>query len=236
MPHSPQSRSKLPLRCAILATLSFGALAVFAASVSAQDSDRDRDDRAIYSMGVLQGKDLKSSLYFDDRELQLFLDGARDGFQGKADVDVRTEGGAIRSLQQSRKTRARDEEKKAGAAYAAQMANEDDARLLESGVVIRTLKSGLGENPKIVDRVKVHYHGTLRDGTVFDSSVDRGTPATFPLNRVIPCWTEALQLMKVGEKAKLTCPPDVAYGDRGSGALIKPGATLTFEVELIGIE
>jgi len=222
-------------------TLAWGAMAALlllpaAAPVSAQGADPSPDDRAIYSMGVLQGKDLKTSLYFSDRELQLFLDGARDGHAGKADVDVRAEGAAIRSLQQGRKNRARDEEKKAGAAYAARMAKEEGARTLESGVVIRTLTSGLGENPKIVDKVKVHYHGTLRDGTVFDSSVDRGSPASFPLNRVIPCWTEGVQLMKVGEKAKLTCPAEVAYGDRGSGALIKPGATLSFEVELLGIE
>jgi FKBP-type peptidyl-prolyl cis-trans isomerase FkpA/FKBP-type peptidyl-prolyl cis-trans isomerase FklB len=84
--------------------------------------------------------------------------------------------------------------------------------------------------------VKVHYHGTLRDGTVFDSSVDRGSPATFPLNRVIKCWTEGVQKMKVGGKSKLICPSDIAYGDRGAPPKIKPGAPLIFEVELISIE
>ena len=82
----------------------------------------------------------------------------------------------------------------------------------------------------------MHYHGTLRDGTVFDSSVERGTPATFPLNRVVPCWTEGLQKIKVGGKAKLVCPSSIAYGDRGAPPKIKPGAPLVFEVELIGIE
>ncbi|MHC4507030.1 MAG: FKBP-type peptidyl-prolyl cis-trans isomerase, partial [Planctomycetota bacterium] len=89
--------------------------------------------------------------------------------------------------------------------------------------------------PSAADRVKVHYHGTLRDGTVFDSSVDRGTPAEFALNRVIPCWTEALQLMKPGGKAVLVCPADIAYGDRGAGK-IKPGAALRFDVELIEVQ
>jgi FKBP-type peptidyl-prolyl cis-trans isomerase len=84
--------------------------------------------------------------------------------------------------------------------------------------------------------VKVHYHGTLLDGSVFDSSVDRGEPVTFPLNGVIPCWTEGLQLMKVGEKAKLVCPSEIAYGDTGAPPRIKPGATLVFDVELLGIE
>ena len=89
--------------------------------------------------------------------------------------------------------------------------------------------------PTAADTVKVHYHGTLIDGSVFDSSVDRGTPATFPLNGVIKCWTEGLQKIKVGGKARLVCPADVAYGDRGSPPKIKPGSTLVFEVELLEI-
>ena len=89
--------------------------------------------------------------------------------------------------------------------------------------------------PKATDTVKVHYHGTLTDGTVFDSSVKRGEPATFPLNQVIKCWTEAVQLIKVGGKSRLVCPSGIAYGDRGSPPVIKPGATLVFEVELLDI-
>ena len=90
--------------------------------------------------------------------------------------------------------------------------------------------------PKATDTVKVHYHGTLPNGKVFDSSRDRGEPATFPLNGVIKCWTEGVQLMKVGGKSKLVCPSDIAYGERGAGGAIPPGATLIFEVELLGIE
>ena len=103
-------------------------------------------------------------------------------------------------------------------------------------MVIRTLQPGTGESPKATDTVKVHYHGTLTDGTVFDSSVQRGQPATFPLNGVIPCWTEGVQKMKVGEKAKLTCPSAIAYGDRGRPPTIPGGATLVFEISLISIE
>ncbi len=101
-------------------------------------------------------------------------------------------------------------------------------------MVFRSLEEGEGASPAATDRVTVHYKGTLRDGTTFDSSYDRGQPATFGLNQVVPCWTEGLQMMKVGGKAKLTCPPDLAYGERAAGA-IPPGATLTFEVELIEV-
>ena len=104
-----------------------------------------------------------------------------------------------------------------------------------SGLKITHLVIGEGAHPKAANTVKVHYHGTLRDGTVFDSSVDRGTPAEFPLNRVIPCWTEGLQLMKEGGKSVLVCPADIAYGDRGAGQ-IKPGAALRFDVELIEVQ
>jgi FKBP-type peptidyl-prolyl cis-trans isomerase FkpA len=102
-------------------------------------------------------------------------------------------------------------------------------------MVVRTLTPGTGPNPVASDTVKVHYTGTLTDGTVFDSSVKRKEPATFPLNGVIKCWTEGVQKMKVGEKAKLTCPSDLAYGDNGRPPTIPGGATLIFEVELLEI-
>lgn len=107
---------------------------------------------------------------------------------------------------------------------------------LPSGVVVQHVKAGDGPMPKASDTVKVHYRGTLEGGKEFDSSYARGTPATFPLSRVIPCWTQGLQKMKVGGKAKLTCPPDTAYGSRGAPGAIPPNSTLQFEVELLGIE
>jgi FKBP-type peptidyl-prolyl cis-trans isomerase FkpA len=104
------------------------------------------------------------------------------------------------------------------------------------GLQITQIREGSGPSPSATDVVKVHYHGTFSDGRVFDSSVQRGEPASFPLNRVIPCWTQGLQQMKVGGKAKLTCPPELAYGERGAPPTIPPNSTLTFEVELIAIE
>lgn len=102
-----------------------------------------------------------------------------------------------------------------------------------SGLVYESLKEGSGESPKATDTVKVHYKGTFPDGKEFDSSYKRGEPTEFPLNRVIPCWTEGVQRMKPGGKAKLVCPASIAYGARGAGNVIPPNATLHFEIELI---
>ncbi|ABE43797.1 peptidylprolyl isomerase, FKBP-type [Polaromonas sp. JS666] len=110
------------------------------------------------------------------------------------------------------------------------------AETLPTGVKIVHSVDGTGAQPKASDTVKVHYRGTLADGKEFDSSYKRGTPATFPLSRVVPCWTEGLQKIKVGGKATLTCPPATAYGERGAGGVVPPNATLTFEVELLAIE
>ena len=104
-----------------------------------------------------------------------------------------------------------------------------------SGLVYELLKDGTGESPKATDTVKVHYRGTFLDGKEFDSSYKRGEPTEFPLNRVIPCWTEGVQRMKPGGKARLTCPPGIAYGERGAGGVIPPNATLNFEVELVSV-
>ena len=114
-------------------------------------------------------------------------------------------------------------------------AKEPGAVVTASGLVFKSLKDGTGASPKATDTVKVNYKGSLVDGTKFDASADHGGPITFPLNRVIPCWTEGVQKMKVGGTAKLTCPSAIAYGPRGAGGVIPPNATLVFEVELIAI-
>lgn len=112
---------------------------------------------------------------------------------------------------------------------------EQGAQVTKSGLVYRSIKDGTGSSPAATDRVKVHYKGTFPDGKEFDSSYKRNQPTEFPLNGVIPCWTEGVQLMKTGGKAKLTCPSAIAYGQRGAGGVIPPNATLVFEVELLAI-
>jgi FKBP-type peptidyl-prolyl cis-trans isomerase FkpA/FKBP-type peptidyl-prolyl cis-trans isomerase FklB len=124
----------------------------------------------------------------------------------------------------------------ASAAAETRAPSEEGAVRTDSGLIMQEIQPGSGDSPAATDRVSVHYHGTLRDGTVFDSSVERGSPATFALNRVIKCWTEGVQTMKVGGKSRLICPPDIAYGNRGAPPKIPPGSVLVFEVELLAIE
>jgi len=119
--------------------------------------------------------------------------------------------------------------------FAQVAAKEPGAKVTASGLVYRSLQDGQGASPMATDKVKVHYRGTFPDGKEFDSSYKRNQPIDFPLNGVIACWTEGVQMMKVGGKAKLTCPPAIAYGVRGAGGVIPPNATLQFEVELIAI-
>ena len=114
-------------------------------------------------------------------------------------------------------------------------AKEAGAVVTPSGLVYRSLKDGTGASPTASDKVKVHYRGTFPDGKEFDSSYKRNEAIEFPLSNVIKCWTEGVARMKVGGKARLTCPPNIAYGERGAGGVIPPNATLLFEVELLGI-
>ena len=185
------------------------------------------------------GEDISQSLgpfTLNESELEFVKAGLVDGvLKHPQKVDLQVYGPKIQQMQQVRATSLAEVEKKAGVGFLAKAAAESGAKKTESGAIVTTIKEGKGTTPKATDTVKVHYHGTLIDGTVFDSSVKRGEPATFPLNQVIKCWTEAVQLIKVGGKSKLVCPSGIAYGDRGSPPVIKPGATLIFEVELLYI-
>ncbi len=190
-------------------------------------------EKTIYTLGQMDSRRLQN---FDlsGHEFQVWVKGVKDGLDGKTNkVDMQAFSKEISKLGDNRSKRVAAVEAKASEGYLAAMKAEAGALVLKSGVIYIETKAGKGVNPAADTMVKVHYHGTLRDGSVFDSSVDRGSPATFPLNRVIPCWTEAVQKMKVGGKAKVICPPKTAYGNRGAPPKIKPGAVLTFSVELL---
>lgn len=193
------------------------------------------NDKTFYALGLAISQNL-AVFGLSAAELEMVKTGLSDGVQGKpAQVDLRAYGPKIQEIQRSRGAAAAAQEKKAGETVIAKAAAEKGAVKTAAGAVVIPLKVGTGPAPSATDKVKVHYHGTLTDGTVFDSSVQRGEPITFPLDGVIRCWTEGVQQMKVGGKARLVCPPDTAYGDRGAPPRIRPGATLVFEVELLEI-
>jgi FKBP-type peptidyl-prolyl cis-trans isomerase FkpA len=198
------------------------------------------EQKTIYAFGAAVGQQVAqqtNQLRLSPEELKVFQAGLSDSLSGKEPalkIDEYAE--KFQTLAEARLAAGAAEAREQAATYLAAAEQEPGAVKTDSGLVIRTLNPGEGASPKATDTVVVHYHGTLTDGKVFDSSVERGEPAEFALNRVIPCWTEGVQRMKVGEKAKLVCPAALAYGDRGAGADIPPGATLIFEVDLLGIK
>jgi len=208
------------------------AIALCAAASLAHAAEPQTDEqKALYALGVAMATNI-TSFNLSDAELEFVKAGLSDGAKGKTPPGYDPQP-HFAKLQEMQKTR----QAAAGKAVLDKAAAEKGAKRTASGLVITTIKEGTGPSPKATDTVKVHYHGTLPSGKVFDSSVERKEPATFALNEVIKCWTEGLQLMKVGGKSKLVCPSDIAYGERGApGGAIPPGATLIFEVELLGIE
>jgi FKBP-type peptidyl-prolyl cis-trans isomerase FkpA len=193
------------------------------------------EQKTLYALGVAISQNL-SAFSLSESELEIVKAGISDGvLKRPIKVDMPTFGPQIQPLAQARAGVVAEKERAAGAAFVAKAAAEPGAKKTASGAIVKTLKEGSGAMPTAADKVKVHYQGALIDGTVFDSSIKRGEPATFPLANVIKCWTEGLQQIKAGGKARLVCPSDVAYGDRGSPPTIKPGATLVFEVELLEI-
>jgi FKBP-type peptidyl-prolyl cis-trans isomerase FkpA len=192
------------------------------------------DERILYALGVVLADNI-ANLNLTGDEVAFVMAGMRDTIGGAEPlVDIETYGPRIQGFANQRIQAGVDEEKAASAAFADEIAAEPGAERTESGIVFVPMTEGDGDNPTASDTVTVHYHGTLRDGSVFDSSVDRGQPATFSLGGVIPCWTEGVQKIRVGGKAKLLCPAEIAYGDAGRPG-IPGGAALLFEVELLSI-
>lgn len=201
-----------------------------------KDGFKSDEERTLYTLGLLVGRSL-GPFGLSAAELEIVKKGIADSVSGaKPKVELVTFGPKVQELQSARASAKAGKEKERSKAFLEKAAKEKGASTTPSGLVFIPLKEGAGAHPKATDRVKVHYHGTLTDGTVFDSSVERKEPATFGLNQVIPCWTEGVQKLKVGGKAKLVCPSSIAYGDHGSPPKIAGGATLLFEVELLGIE
>ena len=196
-------------------------------------------DKTLYALGLVIGQNVRenvSDFKLTADEAKIVADGLRDavlGAEPKVALDVY--GPQIQGLAEERMSAGASEEKAASEAWVAEQAALPGAERSATGVVVIPMTEGTGANPTATSTVRVHYHGTLRDGSVFDSSVQRGEPISFPLNGVISCWTEGVQKIKVGGKAKLVCPADTAYGDQGSGS-IPGGAALAFEVELLAIE
>ena len=193
------------------------------------------EQKTLYALGLTINRSL-SPFNLSSAELELVEAGLADGSLHKTPkVDLEAYGPKIKQLQETRAAAVAAAEKKTSQAFVDKAARETGAMKTASGLVMIPVTPGTGASPKATDTVTVNYEGRLTDGTVFDSSVQRGGPATVPLNGVIKCWTEALPLVKVGGKSRLVCPADLAYGDQGWPPLIKPGAILVFEVELLGI-
>lgn len=209
-------------------------LYVSAAAVSAGVESMTEDEKVFYFLGTVLSTNL-APLNLSAEELTLVERGLRDALAGSAaEFDGEAYGKKLNEIAGRRMAASAVREEVAARDYIEDMAAEPGAVTTESGIVIREVEPGSGASPNGDSTVTAHYHGMLRDGTVFDSSVTRGEPFTSSLARVIPCWREAIQTMQVGGKSKITCPPELAYGERGSRG-IPGGAALTFEVELIDI-
>ncbi len=228
-------------------SLAFGALILLSAGVVGFDRAQGQaatagvalkteQDKTWYALGVLLSRNLQT-FSLTPQEVALVTAGLADGVRGRTQLaNAETYGPKLQQLEQTRRDALAVGEKKRGADYLAKAATDKGATKTATGIVMTTLRAGTGASPKATSTVKVHYEGKLTNGKVFDSSIARNEPASFPLTGVIPCWTQAVQLMKIGGKSRIVCPSNLAYGDNGSPPNIPGGATLVFEVELLAIE
>jgi len=227
-----------------LKTLSYIVLAVSAWSFGAQSFaqiDLDNEDsRIAYSIGANIGQNLQAQQVVEGIDLNSFFAGMRDAIEGETQLDQDAMMQAIQTFMQrqaDQEAAALQENLAASEQFLGTNAMKDGVTVLESGLQYEILESGPsdGVSPTTSDSVLAHYHGTLPDGSVFDSSVDRGEPATFGVSQVISGWTEALQIMRVGDKWRLYIPPAMAYGEASPTPAIPPNSALVFEVELLEI-
>jgi FKBP-type peptidyl-prolyl cis-trans isomerase len=222
---------------ALAAVVVFGISACNGGSIGSNKVKiENQADSVAYALGLSIGGNLKTQ--FPDVNPEIISQAMIEAFQGKESKMFPNNQAAdtyIRSYMQVASEQKAVTNKTKGEAFLAENAKKSGVKVTPSGLQYEIIKEAQGEKPTLESTVKVHYHGTTIDGTVFDSSVERGEPATFPLNGVIPGWTEGLQLMSVGSKYKLYIPAELAYGSRPAGAKIGPNSTLVFEVELLEI-
>jgi FKBP-type peptidyl-prolyl cis-trans isomerase FkpA len=192
------------------------------------------EQKTVYALGLQMYRSL-GRFDLSPAEVELIKRAFGDAAAGKPAVDVNEWGPKFQAFEQTRAARVAEKQKAVSSAYLAKAATEPGAVKTESGLVYLDIQPGTGASPNASDSVKVNYRGTLIDGTEFDSSYKRNQPAQFPLSGVIRCWTEGVQKMKVGGKARLVCPSEIAYGDKGHPPVIPGGATLIFEIELLEI-
>jgi FKBP-type peptidyl-prolyl cis-trans isomerase FkpA len=234
---SGKSLGRLALAIVVAGSFAGTTLAQAGAAPAAAPTGKPADpNQVLYALGVVVANQLKS-FSLTEAELVQVQKGLADGVlkRGNATtLDLAAIMPEVQKLNNDRVAKTAVAESAAAETWLTQRAGEAGAQKTASGLIYKELKAGTGASPAATDKVKVHYHGTLRTGEVFDSSVQRGEPATFGLNQVIPCWTEAVQKMKVGGKALISCPSKIAYGDKGNRSIL-PGAALSFEVELLEI-
>jgi FKBP-type peptidyl-prolyl cis-trans isomerase len=219
----------------LLSVVAAASLAACAPQAPTPKPVTSEQDKTLHAIGLVVAKNLEIFQLTPD-EFERVLDGVRAGHAGKGAVKLEDFQGKIGEFARSRLSANSTLRKEADAKAVAALANDPKAQKDPSGLIYIPVTEGTGASPKATDSVKVHYAGTLVDGKEFDSSIKRGQPITFALNQVIPCWTQGVQKMKVGGKAKLVCPASIAYGDDGRPPVIPGGATLIFEIELLGIE
>jgi FKBP-type peptidyl-prolyl cis-trans isomerase FkpA len=224
-------------RIALLLLLLCSLLAPQRARAQAPETE---EEKTIYALGLAVARNLRSFDLSAD-EVKILEAGLTAGLTGqKPAVELSAYEPKLDPFAKARNAVRTKRERDASSVFLKTASAESGAKTTSSGLVYREIEAGKGDPPTAKDKVKVHYVGKLPDGKVFDSSRARGQPAEFPLGRMIPCWLEGLQLMRVGAKAEITCPADLAYGDSGmppgTGDRIPPGAALQFEIELLGIE